>query len=160
MSLVVSDVVQAVNGLASCCNNTHADKSMIFSSDGWSQTNPKEVVIQGTGDCGPLGHVVRRRWALIFPQLCHYHFSHRCRHVEFLCVLVSWNGTILSSPSSFQAASSGPSFYLKSLCVSGGCQLLFCITAKFSGRCSYFLPAVQASVVNTLWSCSTSWMMW
>lgn len=44
---------------------------------------------------------------------------------SFLGDLVSWNGTILYLPSSFQAGSSGFSFNLQSLCTSGRHYLLF-----------------------------------
>jgi len=44
--------------------------------------------------------------------------------VEFFGVLVSWTGAIPCSASSFQAASSTLTLYLKSLWVSGSCHLL------------------------------------
>jgi hypothetical protein len=43
---------------------------------------PKEVTICGTGDFGPLGHVVLYKWASVIPEQRQYHFSHRCLPAE------------------------------------------------------------------------------
>lgn len=64
----------------------------------------------------------------------------------FVCgivrVSVSWNGTILCSPSSIRAANTGPSFHLQSLCTSRSNHLPFRTATEVLGRHSHVFPSV------------------
>jgi hypothetical protein len=69
MFLLASAVASAECGLALMQqHDTSTEQSMIFWPDVWSQIFPKEVALQGTGDCGPRVCVVLCKLALENPK--------------------------------------------------------------------------------------------